>query len=564
MLTAAASGWAASPAAAVSGIVRDSQGVAQMGALVQVLTNDSVMVGTAFTDLHGRYLISNLVPGKYEVRATAALFVPALRDNLQLGPGARAIVNLTLSAIYDAASWLPAERRKADEPSDDWKWTLRSAANRPILRMVGDDGQLVLVSSSAAESANHVDRARATVMAGDGGFGSGGVHNVLLVDRILPDGSDMTVRSDIGTATGAPNRAPSTDFQAGYQRQLGFVGAGRTVVSYQFHPEITGSAGAVSLQAIQLASAQKTELGDMVDLEVGGLVYVVRTTGNAMASRPFLKITAHPTDTWSVGYRMATSRDLQSFAGLDSIELDLPVAVASQGKMQVESGLHQEWALGRKTGRGTVEAAYYQDHIGHAAVAGTGQLSVADLTSAGGPGAASVGVLTDSATDTFRTLGRGYSTQGFNLMVTEPIASGLWLALEYTTGTALSAGEDRTLSLQTLSTDLRPRLSQAAVIAVKGRVVGSGTRVRASYRWQPEKLVTAVNPFAAFSDQAYLSFIVRQPVRCGSLLPAGLEATVDVSNLLAQGYRPFLSSDGNVLYLAQTPRTIQAGLAFNF
>jgi len=48
------------------------------------------------------------------------------------------------------------------------------------------------------------------------------------------------------------------------------------------------------------------------------------------------------------------------------------------------------------------------------------------------------------------------------------------------------------------------------------------------------------------------------------MLPAGLEATVDVSNLLAEGYRPFLSSDGKTLYLAQTPRTIQAGLAFNF
>ena len=88
--------------------------------------------------------------------------------------------------------------------------------------------------------------------------------------------------------------------------------------------------------------------------------------------------------------------------------------------------------------------------------------------------------------------------------------------------------------------------------------------MRASYRWQPDGTVTAVNPFGPFSDQAYLSFVVRQPVRCGNLLPAGLEATVDVSNLLAEGYRPFLSSDGKTLYLAQTPRTIQAGLAFNF
>jgi hypothetical protein len=53
-------------------------------------------------------------------------------------------------------------------------------------------------------------------------------------------------------------------------------------------------------------------------------------------------------------------------------------------------------------------------------------------------------------------------------------------------------------------------------------------------------------------------------VNCGRWLPAGLEATVDVTNLLEQGYRPFLSADGRTLYLAQAPRSLQAGLAFTF
>jgi hypothetical protein len=99
---------------------------------------------------------------------------------------------------------------------------------------------------------------------------------------------------------------------------------------------------------------------------------------------------------------------------------------------------------------------------------------------------------------------------------------------------------------------------------VKGRVIHSGTKVRAAYRWQPERLVTAVNPYEAFSDQAYLSFYLRQPIRCGNLLPPGLEATIDVTNLLSQGYRPFLSKDGQTLFLAQSPRTMQAGVAFTF
>jgi hypothetical protein len=118
--------------------------------------------------------------------------------------------------------------------------------------------------------------------------------------------------------------------------------------------------------------------------------------------------------------------------------------------------------------------------------------------------------------------------------------------------------------METVAAELKTRSTQSATIALKGRVIHSGTQVRASYRYQPEMTVTAVNPFAAFSDQAYLSFLVRQPIRCGKVLPDGLEATVDITNLLEQGYRPVLSRDGHMLFLAQSPRMIQAGLAFNF
>jgi Carboxypeptidase regulatory-like domain len=562
MLTAASLGWAQGSVSTVSGVVRDSQGVAQMGALVQVIANDSAMVGTAFTDLHGRYLIANLLPGKYEVRATAALFVPALKGNLQLRPGVRAVVNLTLNSLFDTSSWLPAERRKADEPADDWTWTLRSAANRPILRLATDDSDTITISSSATEPVHPADHARAAVMSGDGGFGTGGVHNVFLLNRTLTDGSEAIFRADLGALTGSIARAPATDVQAGYERRLGFAGSARTVVSYQSHPEMVGSGGATNYEAGQFATAQKTELGDTVELEVGGDVYFVRTAGTALASRPFLKVTAHPTSNWSANYHMATSRNLQSFEGLDSVELELPVAVATQGSTpQLESGLHQQWGVARKTGRGSVEISYYRDDMNRIAISGGGQLSADDLMAVNN---AKAGILADTATDTFQTMGPGYHTQGFNVLLTEPITGNLWLAVEYATGAALTADDSAIITLPPLPIDLKARASEAATVAIKGRVVHTGTKVRASYRWQPDGTITAVNAFAPFSDQAYLSFVVRQPIRCGNKLPSGLEATVDVSNLLAEGYRPFLSSDGKTLYLAQTPRTIQAGLAFNF
>ena len=53
-------------------------------------------------------------------------------------------------------------------------------------------------------------------------------------------------------------------------------------------------------------------------------------------------------------------------------------------------------------------------------------------------------------------------------------------------------------------------------------------------------------------------------MRWGDRLPPGLEATIDVTNLLAEGYQPFLSADGRTLFLAQSPRTIRGGLSFTF
>jgi hypothetical protein len=563
MLLTVAVRVAAAQGAAVSGVVRDAQGVAQLGALVQVIADDSGVLGTAFTDLHGRYLIPHLLPGRYEVKATAALFVPAMRSNLQLRAGAQAVVNLTLNTLFESATWIPAERRKADEPSDDWKWTMRSAANRPILRF-SEDGDVIMVSSSVTESSSskHSERARAEMTAGDGGFGSSGVHNVFVLERTLDDGAGMTLHADIGKQPGPTAIGPSTEVAMGYETRLGFAGAGRAVVSYQSHPELLSSGGTPGLDAMQISSAQQMKIGDFADLEAGGTLYVVHSTGYASGSRPFLKITTHPMKAWTVGYRMATSQNLQSFAGLDSVQQELPIAVMYQGRMQTEQGHHQEFTATRKTGPGVLQISYYRDSLARVAVAGGGALSAADILQTGLPGAN--GIVADSTTGNFRLLSGGYKNQGVNVTLTEPLSPSMWVAVEYATGTALTAKDGVTMTLPTIATSLTPQAAQTATIALRGRVIRSGTRIRASYRWQPTRLVTAVDPYASFGDQAYFGCYLRQALRLGNLLPAGLDATVDVTNLLAQGYRPFLSADGQTLFLAQSPRTVQAGLAFTF
>jgi hypothetical protein len=63
--------------------------------------------------------------------------------------------------------------------------------------------------------------------------------------------------------------------------------------------------------------------------------------------------------------------------------------------------------------------------------------------------------------------------------------------------------------------------------------------------------------------EPYLNIHLRQPIHTRHE-GVGVEALLDVRNLLAQGYQPFLSSDGSVLVFAQDQRSFGGGVAFTF
>jgi hypothetical protein len=312
------------------------------------------------------------------------------------------------------------------------------------------------------------------------------------------------------------------------------------------------------MQWMRMATAEKMQLGDAVDVEAGATVYAIHTAGDVLATQPFLRVTVRPGEVWAVRYKLATARDLQGFEDMDSIASELPVAAMSGGKLTTENGNQQEISVARKAGGGQIEAAVYHDAIGHAAIAGTGAITAADVD------AGSSGMVVDTATGSFRFLSAGYTATGMRLTVSEPLAQNLWAALEYERGAGLTAGDSQTERLAEVSGGMHSESASSAMAEVRGRVLRSGTKLRAAYRWQPRRLLSAVDPYAAGADQAYLSFYVRQAVRWGDRLPTGLEATIDVTNLLAQGYQPFLSADGRTLFLAQSPRTVQGGLSFTF
>ena len=417
LLTGVHAASAATGDAVLSGVVRDSQGVAQMGALVQVITPGARTVATVFTDQRGRYSIVNLSPGTYMIRASQTLFVPATRNSLRLHAGTTAVVNLTLNALFDMTSWLPAERRKAAEADDDWKWTLRSTANRPILRIV-EDGQVLEVSSSQIDPGKRsgaertaATQARATVASGDGGFGQGGVHNILTVHRALEDGGDMLLRADVASNRVPASYGPSQELDAGFEHKIGISGAGRSVITYKAHPELLGAGGDTGLSVLEVSSGERFALGDLLEIEAGGSTEAVHAAQTAIQSHPFVRLTAHANGLLTLRYSMATSRDLQSFDDLTVDRSDMPVALVANGRLLLEHGRHQEVALAHGDVHGGAELVVYQDVLDRTVLSGGGASGPAETT----PVSLEAGMLVDPTTGTFKTFGSGYSTHGRSL-----------------------------------------------------------------------------------------------------------------------------------------------------
>jgi hypothetical protein len=527
-----------------------------MGAVVELLTANASVMATAFTDDHGRYLMGAILPGQYQVRASAAFLLPAMRNNVRVQAGAQMVVNLTMSTLFEAESWLPAQKRRADEPADDWKWTLRSTSSRPLLRMVGgNDEDGVSISSSASEERKAVQQARVSVTSGDGAFGQGGVHQVLLMNRTLEDGDSAILRVDVGKPSADFPLRPATEVSAGYERRSPLGGNTRLVTSYQSHPELTYGSGA-GLQVLRLASTQQMSFGDAVMIDAGTLVQAERLAATRFVTQPFVRVMARPAEGLMVEYRYATGRSLQSSDDLDKVKPPADVLTDASGRPLSAKGSHHELSVSRKLGTRTVAFAVYSDTFSSGALAGSGLIDSTGLVG--------VPMVADPTTGSFRVASNGYWGRGLSASAVQPLTPSLAVWGEYDLGTALWSAAGPAPTLSTLSSAVGAHTAQAGSVAIRGKILRSGTALKAEYRWQPLRTLTQVNTYNASPDEAYLGFYVRQRLWCGRILPEGIDAVVEATNLLEQGYQPVLAPDGHTLFLAQLPRAVQGGLAFNF
>ncbi len=212
----------------VSGCVRDSAGVPQMGAVVQLLRPDLSVIASVYTNEKGRFTIPSVFPGRYSVKAMGTSFLPTLRENVRVRTNT--VVNLTLNSLYEVMQWLPSEPRNGGDQKDDWAWTLRSTANRPLLRWL-EDGPLVVVSDGSGAAPKLKARLMATGQ--EGTFGESGERFTAMVEDTPANSRELLARVDF-----APNTDAGMESMLGFRQDLGFAGSVQSVAAVAIHPEI--------------------------------------------------------------------------------------------------------------------------------------------------------------------------------------------------------------------------------------------------------------------------------------------------------------------------------------
>ena len=529
---------------AISGYVRNTSGTPQMGAVVQIL-GAAHQTFTVFTDANGFYTAKNLVPGLYTLKVTAPSFLPALKEKVGLRPGSTLNINITLSTLLGMMQLGPV-RPVADD--DDWKWTLRSVANRPILRVFDDP-------VAPAEKQSHEMRGTLSFVAGSvgGGYGAGSdMSTGFNIERSIFSEGHVAFSGIVGYGPSLPAAVVRTTYS--HQLPTGSIPTvGMTVRRFApTDPNLHNAA----LQAVSLSAADDVSLGDVVELKFGSELQTIQFLGHLNAFRPYGSADLHVTPNTVVEYQYTTSRpDPRNEKGFDSAPADLSetnprVSLLGYSPL-MESAHHQEVSLSHRTGNNNFQVAYFSDRITNPALTGAGE-----VTAAGGF------LLPDISSGTFSYAGPALNTSGLRVVLQRKFSSDLTATLDYGFGGVLDLARPD-VPLQSAEQWISSQRRHALGAKLSGNISRTHTRWIASYRWVNGPGLTPVDMFNTSAGQSdpYLNVFVRQTIPS---LGGHVEALIDIRNLLAQGYVPVLGQDGQTVYLVDSCRSVRGGFAFNF
>jgi hypothetical protein len=453
-------------------------------------------------------------------------------------------------------SSLDTLRRKSDVPAepDDWKWVLRSStATRTILQW-DDTGNEIASNTLGADlpnaqrphgllqvtngalrpgSASNLPNAPATAVSYDQQLGNLG--RVLLAGQMSYDRGASGSFAGVWLPTGNGGNGPETIF---IWRQSKFGAEG------------------MEFQGMRIDHTEQIELGDRIQLRVGGEYLRAGIISSVSSLRPHAQLNAKLAQNLTATLIVAANPPSEQWGRTGALEsaideLDsVPPVLFHDGRPVLEGGWHQELSVKRKMGsQSTFEVAAFHDSSRDQAVFGTGA-------------SASPEFVQDAFSSAFLYDGGNSSSWGARAAYRQKISDDLEVAAIYAWAGALTPSG----GLNTASSDLRDSFMtsnhHSLAARVSGKIPQSGTQVAASYKWITGTALSRTDQFgeAAYQMDPNLHLSIRQPLPG---LNGRWEALADFSNLLAQGYVTVNGQDSRMV-LCPNMRSFRGGVSFQF
>jgi Carboxypeptidase regulatory-like domain len=576
----------------ISGVVRNSSGVPQMGATVFLFNSSEKLLGRVMTNDRGLFGFGLLTPAIYSVRVSLASFVPAVKQKIAVQPGMQSLLYVDLASVLSSIELVYAKPGDGALMSDDWKWVLKeSAATRPVLRMLPSDigvapQQGPAQNQSAPASSVFSDtRGMVNLSGGDpGSLGSTSsqvdLGTAFAVATSVFGKNELQLSGNVGYSSHAA--LPTSGLRTSFSR----AGLGPEVavtVQQIYLPTRAALASATgqldagpALRTMSVSIHDSVSLTDDLRLDYGSsfdsvsymdhvsslnefarLTYDFGAAGKVKiaysSGAPPVELAMSPRDADGriAGDSEALAQDLAALAVLPRLSL-LDGHAAIQRSQNVEIGYE------KKIRATTFDLSAYHERVTNAAmtvVAPAGAFAPGDLL----PDISSQNSVFDAGS---------YQRRGFAASVSQGLGKHVQIGASYGGGGALSPN-DQDLTANSAEA-LRSRLQTVQRFWASARASAvlpvTGTIITGSYQWMdynntimPDHFYLTQSPYT----EPGLNVRVRQPIPSVPGMPGRLEATAELQNGLAQGYLP-VTEGGQHVTLVQSPRALRGGLSFIF
>ena len=582
----------------LGGLVTDVAGKPQPGAVVLLFNKQDLLLQRSATDSLGTFSFGDLLPDMYSVHVSLSSFVPAIKDHIQIKSGMRSLFEVNLSRVFSSVQLVSTAPVSGSLMNDSWKWALRADSTmRPILRLLPVQPVNAAQSTSSGTSIFADSRGLVRISASDGATissdGQADLGTQFAFATSLYGGNFLHLAGDVGYAPGST--APSTAIRTTWSRDLPTGDKPEIAVTMRqvFIPLRVGqgllsgspNAGGQSdnlpaLRTLGVSFEDRKEISDSLQMEYGFAWDNVSFLDTLHYLSPWAKLTyALPRGkvdfTWTSGNPRpelgmesgnANNTDLSGPAAdlqreLAAVDI-LPRVTLIDGHARVQRGDDFEVGYSQRVG-----SREYRVSADHENVSNT-TLTLASSQSGLLPGDLVPDLYSNSS---LFNMGR-FDTFGYTASVTQDLGENYKVTLIYGSLGVLTPRaslQSADMSIDTaddlrklMATEHRPTLT----VRVSGKVKATGTRLVASYQFADYQSAT---PGPVFSTESVrpepgLNVAIRQPVPAIPRVPWRMEASAELSNMLAQGYLPLVTSGGNQFLLINTPRMIRGGLAFVF